>query len=121
MLGEKAFISIIKEYLYFIDRNSKFGKDLEKVFGSKYEPTDCWSTEDNSIWLNWAIVGVGKIVKEIILDFGETDDGADYWLYEGIDMITKGGTTVVDNNIEYNITNFNELYNFLITLKNEKK
>ena len=119
MLSKEAFINVLENYIYFHNRNKQFEKDLGKIFGAKYKPTDEYSTiEENQIWFNWAITGVDEIIKEIILDFGETQEGAEYWLYEGIDMITKdGGTTITENETEYKITDFSDLYDYLITLK----
>ena len=82
---------------------------LEKVFGSDsccmyYEP---FNIVENSI------------IEILQMEFNETKEGAEWFIYEGRSQIKRGGTSIEENGKIWDIKNIKDYYDYLVSLQNQ--
>lgn len=88
----------------------RFNKALEEVYG-----------EDSSVWYYEQYEIVCKHLVKLLILNGESEDGADWFIYEGLEQIENGGTKIGFNGKEYNIKDLRDYYDYLIDLNNSRK
>lgn len=111
MIKKENLINIIELYKKFDKKTDDFNKKLEDLLNTDFE-TDT-PIYDGSCWLYWPLDGVKQILKQIMLDCGESEEGADWWLYEN-DFTFP--TEIKYNDKDYEINDYDSLYNYLIDL-----
>ena len=57
------------------------------------------------------------IIDVLISEFGESKEGADWFVYEGLTQIKDGGTSITENNKKWKIKNIKDYYNYLVSLQ----
>ena len=109
MIKFETFEKIIK----FLDDISpaadNLNNGLEKVFGSDscymyYKP---FNIVENSI------------IEILQIEFNETKEGAEWFIYEGLSQIKRGGTSIEENDKIWNIKNIKDYYDYLVSLQNQ--
>jgi len=85
-----------------------FNDSMERVLGN----------DTNSMYLKPL-----ELINELVIDvlqteFNESKDGAEWFVYEGINQINRGGTKITDISTkkEWNITSMKEYYDYLCSL-----
>lgn len=84
----------------------KFNEDLQNLLGSDsccmyYEP---FNIVENSI------------IEILQIEFNETKEGAEWFIYEGLPQIKRGGTSIEENGKIWNIKNIKDYYDYLVSL-----
>lgn len=106
MISEKTFITLIKNHKNFLEKIDKFTGDLTKTFSS-----------ESIIFLDWPVEYTCDVLKTIIMDIGETEESADWFVWEGIEQIDNGGTVVgemVDGEWKYfKINSYKDYYKYI--------
>ena len=82
-----------------------FNKALEKVYG-----------EDTSVWYYKQYEIVCEHFIKILELNGESKDGAEWFVYEGLEQIEKGGTKIEFNGKIYDIKDLHGYYDYLIKI-----
>ena len=86
-----------------------FNDGLQKVLGSD---SCCMYYEPCEIVKNSAI----EILQ---MEFNETKEGAEWFIYEGLPQIKNGGTSIEENGKIWNIKNIKDYYDYLVSLQNQ--
>ena len=84
-----------------------FNDGLQKVFGADsymmyYVPL---SIVDN------------YVIDFLQTEFNETKEGAEWFIYEGLSQIKRGGTSIEENGKIWNIKTIKDYYDYLISLQ----
>lgn len=120
MIGREKFLNIMKIWEQFDKKTDEFNHGLEKTLGVSFDKGETDWTDENAVWCYWGLDGFRKVIEQIFLDCGETKEGAEYWLFEGFDMITSGsGTEISCGDITFELNNWDEVYDYLLILNNE--
>ena len=109
-MNYEVFEELIKLLKDSYEEMNKFNKALESVIGEDsvsmyYKPHDM----------------ICDTVVKILELSGESHDGAEWFAYEGLEQIEKGGTKVWIGEKEYNIKSIRDYYDWLMNLKKETK
>lgn len=116
MIGREAFKKIIELYRKFDKKTDDFNKKLEDLLNIDFE-TDK-PIYDGSCWMYWPIDGLRQVLKQILMDFGESEDGADWWVFEnGFEYPTEISETRDGKKIDYKINNDEDVYDYLSKIK----
>lgn len=91
------------------DECKRFNKALGDVCG-----------EDSSIWYYKQYDIVSENFIKILKLNGESDDGADWFVYEGLEQIENGGTEIGVEDKKYSIKNIHDYYDYLMELNKTK-
>lgn len=119
MVKKETFINILELYRKFDKKTDDFNKKLEDLLNVDFE-TDK-PIYDGSCWMYWPIDGLRQVLKQIIMDFGESEDGADWWIFEnGFEYPTEISEKVNGKEVVYKIENDEDAYNYLKSISGEK-
>jgi hypothetical protein len=111
MIKKEHLINIIELYRKFDKKTDDFNEKLENLLNSDFETDE--PVFDGSCWLYWPIEGVRQIIKQILMDCGESEEGASWWLYENdFSFPTEIGL----NGKDYEIKDYDSFYEYLKTL-----
>ena len=84
-----------------------FNDGLEKVLGSD---SCCMYYEPCEIVKN-------SIIEILQIEFNETKEGAEWFIYEGLSQIKRGETSIEENGKIWNIKNIKDYYDYLVSLQ----
>ena len=109
MIKFETFEKIIKLLDDISLEVDNFNDGLEKAFGSDsrcmyYEP---FNNVENSI------------IEILQMEFNETKEGAEWFIYEGLPQIKRGRTSIEENGKIWNIKNIKDYYDYLVSLQNQ--
>lgn len=110
MISYEEFEILIDLLKKSYEESRRFNKALEEVYG-----------EDSCVWYYTQYDIVSEHVVRILELNGESHDGAEWFVYEGLEQIEKGGTNIWIGEKEYNIKTIRDYYNWLMNLKKETK
>ena len=83
-----------------------FNKSLQNLLGSD---TRCMYYKPYYI--------VEKFIIEILqIEFNETKEGAEWFVYEGLSQIKRSGTSIEENDKIWNIKTLKDYYDYLVSL-----
>jgi hypothetical protein len=116
MIKKENLKNIIELYKKFDEKTDDFNKKLEDLLNTDFE-TDK-PIYDGSCWLYWPIDGVRQILKHVLIDCGETEEGADWWLYEN-DFTFP--TEIGFEGKNYIINNYDDFYGYLLSINSVLK
>ena len=57
------------------------------------------------------------IIKILQIEFNETKEGAEWFVYEGLSQIKNGGTSIEENGKIWNIKTIKDYYDYLVSLQ----
>ena len=86
-----------------------FNDGLQKLLGSD---TSCMYYKPSYIVEN-------SIMEILQMEFNETKEGAEWFIYEGLPQIKRGGTSIEENGKIWNIKNIKDYYDYLVSLQNQ--
>ena len=109
MIKFETFEKIIKLLDDISLEVDNFNDGLEKVFGSD---SRCMYYEQFNIVQN-------SIIEILQMEFNETKEGAEWFIYEGLPQIKRGETSIEENGKIWNIKNIKDYYNYLVSLQNQ--
>ena len=58
-----------------------------------------------------------SIIEILQIEFNETKEGAEWFIYEGLSQIKRGGTSIEENGKIWNIKTIKDYYDYLISLQ----
>lgn len=85
----------------------KFNEDLQNLLG--YD-TSCMYYKPSYIVEN-------SIMEILQMEFNETKEGAEWFIYEGLPQIKRGGTSIEENGKTWNIKTIKDYYDYLVSLQ----
>lgn len=116
MIGREAFKKIIELYKKFDEKTDDFNTKLENLLNTDFE-TDK-PIYDGSVWLYWPLDGVRQMLKEILIDCGESEEGASWWMWEN-DFTFP--TEIGLNGEELKINSIDDAYDYFVKLNELKE
>lgn len=87
---------------------NNFNRELEKILGS----------DTSSMYYTPLHITEMYIINMLQIEFGESEEGAEWFIYEGLPQIENGGTEIEDDGKKWNIKSIKDYYDYLISLKN---
>ena len=109
MIKFETFEKIIKLLDDISLEVDNFNDGLEKVFGSD---SRCMYYEPCEIVKN-------STIEILQMEFNETKEGAEWFIYEGLPQIKNGGTSIEENGKIWDIKNIKDYYDYLVSLQNQ--
>ena len=109
MIKFETFEKIIKLLDDISLEVDNFNDGLQKVLGSD---SRCMYYEPFNIVEN-------SIIEILQIEFNETKEGAEWFIYEGLPQIKRGETSIEENGKIWNIKNMKDYYNYLVSLQNQ--
>jgi hypothetical protein len=85
----------------------KFNEGLQNLLGSD---TYCMYYKPSCIVENY-------IIEILQNEFNESKEGAEWFVYEAIPQIKRGGTEIEDNGKKWSIKSVKDYYEYLVSLK----
>ena len=110
MISYEEFEMLVDLLKRSYEECEKFNKELENIFG---EDSVVIYTKQHNI--------VSEYVVRILELNGESHDGAEWFVYDGLEQIEKGGTEIGYHEERYNIKTIRDYYDWLMNLKKETK
>lgn len=107
MIKFETFEKIIKLLDDISLEADNFNNGLEKVFGSD---SRCMYYEPFNIVEN-------SIIEILQMEFNETKEGAEWFVYEGMEQIKSKGTEITVDKKTYKIKTMRDYYDYLSNLK----
>ena len=108
MIKFETFEKIIKLLDDISLEVDNFNDGLEKMLGSD---SCCMYYEQFNIVQN-------SIIEILQIEFNETKEGAEWFIYEGLPQIKRGETSIEENGKIWNIKNIKDYYDYLVSLHN---
>lgn len=105
----KTFENIIKTYKQLTKRCDEFNQVMEKALNISLDGDK--DRADSVSFCLFPVEAVDKIIIDILIDEGETREGAEWFVYDGLDQIDNGGTEINDTKIN----SLEEYFNFIKT------
>lgn len=103
----ETFLDLINTLLKMQELCKTFDNGIEKVLNMSFDKN--YESDSRSMLL-FPVEGIDHlIIKILVNEFGESKDGAEWFVYEGIDQILNGGTKIND----WEIKSFEDYYNWL--------
>ena len=100
----EKIIKLLDDVSFEVDN---FNDGLEKVLGSD---SCCMYYEPCEIVKN-------SIIEILQIEFNETKEGAEWFIYEGLSQIKRGETSIEENGKIWNIKNIKDYYDYLVSLQ----
>ena len=102
----EKIIKLLDDASFEVDN---FNDGLQKLLGSDsccmyYKPFD---------------IIENSIIEILQIEFNETKEGAEWFVYEGFPQIKRGGTSIEENGKIWNIKNIKDYYDYLVSLQNQ--
>ena len=109
MIKFETFEKIIKLLDDISLEADNFNDGLQKVLGSD---SCCMYYEPCEIVKN-------STIEILQMEFNETKEGAEWFIYEGLPQIKNGGTSIEENGKIWDIKNIKDYYDYLVSLQNQ--
>ena len=100
----EKIIKLLDDVSFEVDN---FNDGLQKVLGSD---SCCMYYEPCEIVKN-------SIIEILQIEFNETKEGAEWFIYEGLSQIKRGETSIEENGKIWNIKNIKDYYDYLVSLQ----
>lgn len=105
----QTFENIIKTYKQLTKRCDEFNQIMEKALNISLDEDK--DRADSISFCLFPVEAVDKIIIDILMDEGETREGAEWFVYDGLEQIDNGGTEINDTKIN----SLEEYFNFIKT------
>ena len=110
MISYEEFETLIDLLKKSHEESRRFNKALEEVYG-----------QDSSVWYYTQYDIISEHVIRILELNGESREGAEWFVYDGLEQIEKGGTEIGYHEEWYKIKTIHDYYDWLMNLKKETK
>lgn len=109
MIGKKAFVDLCNWLDKVEFKNEDDNTNFEKIFNrSFHNEEDCFDTR---LMYIWPLEAAQEALKIVVLDMGETEEGADWFVYEGMGQIANYGSTEID---DVTINSYEDYYDWVV-------
>ena len=105
MINYEEFEILVDLLKKSYEESRRFNKALEEVYG-----------QDTSVWYYTQYDIVSDYVVKILELNGESHEGAEWFVYDGLEQIEKGGTEIGYDDKWYNIKTIHDYYDWLVDL-----
>ena len=105
MISYEEFETLVDLLKKSYEESRRFDKALEEVYG-----------EDSCVWYYKQYDIVSEHIVRILELNGESHDGAEWFVYDGLEQIEKGGTEIEENGKKYIIKTIKDYYDYLIEI-----
>lgn len=107
MIVFESFEELITSMNKTEEEMGNFNKNIENIFGS------------DSICMYFAPLEIiqNSIINILQNEFGESKEGAEWFVYEGYSQIKNGGTEIKCDGKEWHIKSLKDYYEFLCSLR----
>lgn len=85
-----------------------FNRGMERVLGS----------DTSSMYYAPLNIVENYIISTLQTELGESKEGAEWFIYNGLAQINRGGTEIGENGKTYTIKSLKDYYDYLISLNN---
>lgn len=109
-MKKETFIKLVNNYKKIETKSEEFSKGLESILNISFKN---WYEGENRVMFLWPIEGAATMLKDVLIDLGDSEEGAGWFIYEGIDQIDKGGTEIEANSMKYSIKSYGDYYDYL--------
>ena len=110
MISYEEFETLVDLLKKSHEESRRFNKALEEVYG-----------QDSCVWYYTQYDIIADHIIKILLINGESEEGAEWFVYDGLEQIEKGGTEIGYDDKWYNIKTIRDYYDWLMNLKKETK
>lgn len=107
MVSKETFVNICNIVKDVEERLRKDNKVLENLFNKDFRGNKPFDT--NLMWF-WPLSAVSEILSEILKDSGESKEGIEWFIYEGLPQIREGKGTQVD---DFEVKSIEDYYDYL--------
>lgn len=95
MVKKETFVNICKLVDMVEEKNDADNSAFEKLFNTSFHGEEkCFDTRMMYIW---PLEAAQEMLKQILLDMGHTEFGADWFVYEGMGQILNFGSTEIND------------------------
>lgn len=108
MIGKKAFVKLCNFVNKIDERCDDTDRGIEKVLNKSFNGVE--DTFDSVSMFIWPLEAAQEMLKEVVLDCGESEIGADWFVQEGLPMIAGGGTEIDD----VKINSYEDYWDYLV-------
>lgn len=109
MVKKETFVNICKLVDMVEEKNDADNSAFEKLFNTSFHgEEDCFDTR---LMYIWPLEAAQEALKIVVLDMGETEEGADWFVYEGKGQIANYGSTAID---DVTITSYEDYYDWVV-------
>ena len=84
-----------------------FNRGMERVLGS----------DSSSMYYAPFNIVENYIISTLQTELGESKEGAEWFIYEGLPQIKRGGTSIEENGKIWDIKNIKDYYDYLVSLQ----
>ena len=106
MIKYESFAKLINYYHIMNQEINRFNDYVDKIFGS----------DTRSMYIKPLEI-IENLIIEILQDeLGESKEGAEWFIYEGLSQIENGGTEIGENDKVYKIKSIKDYYDYLVSL-----
>ena len=109
MIKFETFEKIIKLLDDISLEVDNFNDELQKLLGS----------DSCCMYYKAFYIVENSIIEILQVEFNETKEGAEWFVYEGFPQIKRGGTSIEENGKIWNIKNIKDYYDYLVSLQNQ--
>ena len=109
MITKESFEQLVISMKDMEEELEIFNKSAEKIFG---EDSTC-------MYYNPLRIVQSLIINVLQNEFNETKEGAEWFIYEGLSQIKRGGTSIEENGKIWDIKNIKAYYDYLVSLQNQ--
>lgn len=115
-MKKETFLNMIEISKQTEKRCEDFNNGLEGLIRMPFR--DGSYNNDATVMFYWPLEAVLEMFKAALMDMGESEEGAEWFIYEGIDQIDSGKGTEIDDGKVYKINSYEDYYNYLMEKKN---
>ncbi len=118
MIKKETFINICNLVDKVDARVDTMNGDFEKVLRKGFDEN---ADTDSMVMIMWPLEAVIQILEQILIDMGDSEDGASWFCYEAMGMIKNSGSAEMEiNGEEISFTSYGDYYDYLIREAEEK-
>lgn len=103
----EAFAEMINMMNFIKIEMDRFNDSMDSLLGS----------DTRSMYLTPLEIIDNFVIQILQNEFNETKEGAEWFVYEGLEQIKNGGTELTDDGKNYKISSIKDYYQYLTSLK----
>lgn len=112
-MKKETFLRMIEIYKQTYKRCEEFNNDLENIIKKPFNDSDY--KNDATVMFFWPLQAVTEAFMAMLMDMGESKEGAEWFIFEGIDFIDNDkNAEIEENGKSYIFKSYEDYYNYLI-------